>query len=391
MAFAVAVSVLRDPGLAQDAVQEAYLVAFRRLGDLDEPAAFLSWLRRIVITVALNMRRARRVTLLRLDDVPDVPVLDEAETRWSELQRQRLAARCSRCRATSAAVRSPLSRAVEHRAAGARRRRRRDGDAQTPAAHSRQAAEGDRDVGTARDSARQTCRRTCRRRSSSCSRGPSSPTCRRTRSARSWICCGRSFADFTRVELPEVVDLAEARKTIGRDALYVEPHELHRSTSGRILRYDLTLPLLLTVRYEGTAAAASSPRARRTALCQLDAMHLEAFHQAEVFCLDERARLDPWRMTPGAPVGRSRRCPAAGEDRADRVRDVQPGVGARSGGRRPLVRSARVGCVHRSDRRAPRRRPGVHTAIGVGYGLERLAMLRYGIDDIRKIDVSRVA
>jgi phenylalanyl-tRNA synthetase alpha chain len=35
--------------------------------------------------------------------------------------------------------------------------------------------------------------------------------------------------------------------------------------------------------------------------------------------------------------------------------------------------------------------PEVHTAIGVGYGLERLAMLRYGIDDIRRIDVSSVA
>jgi phenylalanyl-tRNA synthetase alpha subunit len=30
--------------------------------------------------------------------------------------------------------------------------------------------------------------------------------------------------------------------------------------------------------------------------------------------------------------------------------------------------------------------PGRHTAVGVGFGLERLAMLRYGIDDMRKID-----
>jgi phenylalanyl-tRNA synthetase alpha subunit len=29
--------------------------------------------------------------------------------------------------------------------------------------------------------------------------------------------------------------------------------------------------------------------------------------------------------------------------------------------------------------------------MGVGYGLERFAMLWYGIDDIRKIDVARVA
>ena len=35
--------------------------------------------------------------------------------------------------------------------------------------------------------------------------------------------------------------------------------------------------------------------------------------------------------------------------------------------------------------------PAVHRAIGVGHGLERLAMLRYGIDDIRKIDGARVA
>jgi phenylalanyl-tRNA synthetase alpha chain len=35
--------------------------------------------------------------------------------------------------------------------------------------------------------------------------------------------------------------------------------------------------------------------------------------------------------------------------------------------------------------------PTTHAAIGVVYGLERLAMLRYGIDDIRKVDIARVA
>jgi RNA polymerase sigma factor (sigma-70 family) len=91
MAYAVARGVLRDSGMAEDATQEAYLRAFRRLQDLEEAAGFVTWLRRIVITVALNMRRARRVTLLQLDDIPEAPVLDEAETSWSELQRRRLA------------------------------------------------------------------------------------------------------------------------------------------------------------------------------------------------------------------------------------------------------------------------------------------------------------
>jgi phenylalanyl-tRNA synthetase alpha subunit len=35
--------------------------------------------------------------------------------------------------------------------------------------------------------------------------------------------------------------------------------------------------------------------------------------------------------------------------------------------------------------------PARHTAIGVGYGLERCAMLRYNIDDIRKVERARVA
>ena len=64
--------VLRDSGLAEDAAQEAYLRAFRRLGDLDDPGSFAGWLRRIVIIIALNMRRARRVTFLPLIDVARV-------------------------------------------------------------------------------------------------------------------------------------------------------------------------------------------------------------------------------------------------------------------------------------------------------------------------------
>lgn len=70
-AYAIAAGVLREHAAAQDAVQEAYVRAFRRLDELHEPEAFAGWLRRIVVTVAMNTRRRRRVTLLRLDDVPE--------------------------------------------------------------------------------------------------------------------------------------------------------------------------------------------------------------------------------------------------------------------------------------------------------------------------------
>jgi phenylalanyl-tRNA synthetase alpha subunit len=35
--------------------------------------------------------------------------------------------------------------------------------------------------------------------------------------------------------------------------------------------------------------------------------------------------------------------------------------------------------------------PATHVAVGIGYGLERLAMLRHGIDDIRRMENARVA
>jgi RNA polymerase sigma-70 factor (ECF subfamily) len=92
MTYAVAKGVLREPALAEDATQETYLRAFRRLTDLDRPGGFIPWLRRIAISVALNMRRARRTTFLQLDDAGEVPVLDEAESTWSDEQRRRLAA-----------------------------------------------------------------------------------------------------------------------------------------------------------------------------------------------------------------------------------------------------------------------------------------------------------
>src|SRR5690349_1728499 len=91
MALALAYNVLRDAGQSQDAVQDAYLIAFRRLADLEDPAAFPGWFRRVVITSSLNTRRARRHTFLQLEDAPDLPILDEAEARWSEAARLRLA------------------------------------------------------------------------------------------------------------------------------------------------------------------------------------------------------------------------------------------------------------------------------------------------------------
>jgi RNA polymerase sigma-70 factor (ECF subfamily) len=391
MAYAVARTVLHDPALAEDAAQQAYLRAFRRLGDLQDPAAFTSWLRRIVITVALNMRKARRFTLLRLDDVPDVPVLDEAETHWSEAQRHRLAAALLTLTAEErqlcdrryhgrwSTARLAASAGVDEAALRKRLQRIRDRlRKEMEMAEQRAVPHGEMRP----DFPRHVVDLLARPRLTDLPENPVGKVLERLRSV---------FPDFAEQALPEVVDLTDARKTIATDAMYIDPIELHRIDDRHILRYDLTLPLLLTIRFEGQPLRiwASGKAYRR---CQVDASHLEAFHQAEVFWLAERSDIDPWRMTgqvlqsadrvlPGRTVKivptENRMCTQAWELAVD---DDGHWIEVLAWG----VFTDRIVSHVGGD-------PKRHTAVGVGYGLERLAMLRYGIDDIRKIDVAHVA
>lgn len=68
MAFQVAYAVLNDVHLAEDAVQEAFITAYLRIGQLREPQAFASWLKRIVLTQADRQIRGK---LPRLEDFED--------------------------------------------------------------------------------------------------------------------------------------------------------------------------------------------------------------------------------------------------------------------------------------------------------------------------------
>jgi RNA polymerase sigma-70 factor (ECF subfamily) len=391
MAYAVAVSVLRDRAAAQDAVQQAYLRAFRRLSDLQEPATFASWLRRIVITTALNMRRARRRTFLRLDDVPEVPILDEAETRWSEAQRLRLSNAlltltreerqlCDRrYHGGWSTARLAANAGVDDSAMRKRLQRIRD-KLRKEMEVAEQRGIGPDDIRA--DLPAKVVELLARPKLTDLPENPVGRTLDLLRSA---------YPEFVEQPIPEFVDLAEAKKTIADEAMYIDPVELHRVDDSRILRYDLTLPLLMTVRYEGQPLRIwSAGKCYR--LCQQDAMHLEAFHQAEVLWVDERSRLDPWQMTgrvlrsvdlalPGRTVKivptEYAMCSQAWElevDEDGRWSEVLAWG----------VFSDRIVRHLGSD-------PARHIAVGVGYGLERVAMLRYGIDDARKIDVASVA
>jgi RNA polymerase sigma-70 factor (ECF subfamily) len=59
MAFATALRMCDEPELARDACQDAFLVAWRRLPALREPAAFGGWLKRLIHTRIARVRRRR--------------------------------------------------------------------------------------------------------------------------------------------------------------------------------------------------------------------------------------------------------------------------------------------------------------------------------------------
>jgi len=391
MAYAAAKGVLRDPAMAEDAAQEAYLRAFRRLADLEEPASFAGWLRRIVITIALNMRRGRRVMFLPLDDMLDVPVLDEAETSWTNLQRRQLAGAVL---TLTSSERLLCDRRYHGRWSTARLAREAGVD--EPAIRKRlqrireklrKEIEVSEQRGIHPNEIRSDFPATiiellARPKLTDLPENPVGKILELLRSV---------YVDFEEIQLPEIVDFTDARKSIGDDALYVGQQELHRVDERRILRYDLTLPLLLTARYEGRPlrlwAAGKTYR-----LGRIDSTHLEAFHQAEIFCLDERSRLDQWRVTAQVLqsvdvmlAGRTVKIvptqyPMCTQAWELEVEDDGHWAEVMAWG----VFTDKIVSHLGGD-------PRVHTAIGVGYGLERFAMVRYGIDDIRKIDVARVA
>jgi phenylalanyl-tRNA synthetase alpha subunit len=188
------------------------------------------------------------------------------------------------------------------------------------------------------------------------------------------------------LDLPEVVDLAAVQDSVAEDAIYVDASEFRHVDKSRILRYDLTLPLLLTLRYQDKPLRVWS-EGKVYRQCSTDATHLEAFHQAEVFLLGDKTALDPWEVAgqvlksieavlPGSPVRliptHFPMCSAAWELEAERngrkLEVIAWGI----------FTDRIVGHVGGDPER--------HVAIGIGYGLERLEGLRYDIDDIRRVD-----
>ena len=385
MAYAVALRILRDPADAQDAVQDASVTAFRRLPQLLDAEAFPGWFRRIVVATALNQRRRSRRTWVLLTDPVVPPVLDDQEESWSESQ-QRLLARA--LLTLSASERrlcelhyhggwstERLAREAQAEPAAVRKRLQRIRD------KLRKEIEMDEQQilkahPTPRDLPAKIAELLAQPRLVDIPENPVSVVATLLRAA---------FPAYSEIELPEDFDLNLAQSRLGGYAVYVDRSKLQYIQAEHVLRYDLTLPLLLSVRWEGSPKrVTSSGKVYRRET--VSATHLEAFHQLEFFAIDERAQLEPWDFAGRLLSAVDRVLPRA----ELRVTPTEY----------PMCRRAWSLDVLRSGEwvdllawgeyadwvlRGIGGDPEQHTALGAGVGLERLAALKYGIDDIRKM------
>ena len=71
LAFAVAYRMLRDVERAQDAVQQAFIVAWRELPRLRDPERFSPWLYRILVNACYEEMRRHRRWASRIRALPD--------------------------------------------------------------------------------------------------------------------------------------------------------------------------------------------------------------------------------------------------------------------------------------------------------------------------------
>ena len=79
--FVIAKRYLKDTAAAEDAMQEAFVKAFQRVGQFKGDVTFGAWIKRIVINTCLDAIKARKFETESIND--EVFAIVDAENDWS--------------------------------------------------------------------------------------------------------------------------------------------------------------------------------------------------------------------------------------------------------------------------------------------------------------------
>ena len=390
MVFAVCHRVLANHAEALDATQETYLRAFEHRDELRDPVAMPGWLRRIAITTARNLARKRRFAFLQEIDIPDIPILDEIETTWSDSQRHSLACAVVKLTPDDRRVcdrfyhggwdvpRLAADARVSEPAMRKRLQRIRDQLREDAEMNERQTASGiSPPTGLSATVVELLSR-------PNLLHLPENPVGKMMEQLQV------RYADYRLIEVPEMVEAVEAQKVLGPGPDYLPQEYVHAVDAARFLRYDITLPLLIAARNIGAPARlATSGRVYRNQTPS--PTRDQAFHQFEVLILDEKQAMDPWRfmgetlhVVADLLPGRNTMIETVGFASCKRAWEIDVEVDGK------WVSVLSWGIYTDTVLRYLGADPDKHEAFGLGYGLERMAALRFGYDDIRKLASARL-
>src|SRR5215467_4376710 len=90
LAFGCAYAVLGDFQMAEDAAQEAFIVAWRNLDQLRQPEAFPGWFKRIVLTQCNRMTRGKHLETISFEAALNVVSLEREPQEAAELNETRV-------------------------------------------------------------------------------------------------------------------------------------------------------------------------------------------------------------------------------------------------------------------------------------------------------------
>jgi RNA polymerase sigma-70 factor (ECF subfamily) len=392
MVYGVAHRIVRNDADARDATQETFLRIFARLKELKDDAAFPGWIRRIAINCATSIRRSRRSSLGDEAMSAHVPVLDEQESSWSSEHRLALGS-------------SLLSLSSEDRSLC----ERFYFGGSTSAELAADAGVADATIRKRLERIRQRLLREMQMSEQQAVNGklpaglpakivellarprlvilPENPV------GATWKIIRAELPEFEEVDVPEVVTDGVVAKLLGEEDPWIHLHGqdqgVHRIDDESFLRSELDLPLVLSLRgRSGPLAVMSAGKVYRAT--QESRTRLEAFNQAEILLSGEGLR--EWNFMARLQAMLERLLPGKMwrmEQFTVPLCDRAWAMAAQWDGQWTDVcawgaYSAKVVKWLGND-------PQKFGSLGISFGLERLACMHFGIDDIRKIDAARVS